>query len=298
MVIRAVFCLLLGGCACSTPPDVSADGGTPPRDARVVPSEDAGRDATVPRDARAPTDAGERDSGVSPPPVEPPGPETRYEDCDPPPAPAPVEVTSDGCESVTEGRIQAVRATADGVAIVLRQGFDERPGSTCEVQVTGVGADIAADIAWSVGAVYAAYISPGSPGELWLADGDDWWSCGTLSPYPLVLHVGGRPFGSGVPTYTGAGVEPAWGATGCRYTSDCETYALAYEGWIMGRDCAQRRSGPVDQSETNAFEVDGVTRRLRTLHSYTSVECPLPDDEGTTSDLRGGAWAMWSTAAP
>lgn len=271
-------------------------GREPSTDAAMTPSTDA-----EPPPPDAPTPPTPPDEPPPAPPGEPPpGPVTEYDDCGPLPPEPVVEVVNHGCSRATEGRLLGIRASDDGLVVTLREGLHE-PQGTCEVEVIGVGADIAAELQWSVGAVYAALVVPGTPGELWLADGERWWPCGDGDlAYPLVLHVGGHWLGSEVPIATGEGVDVAWEARGCRHDvgTECRAYTVPFTGWVVDGACRPRASPPADRGATVSWPVDGVPRRLRVLRPSTAVECPVPGDETTTYEPRGGAWAMWSAGPP
>jgi hypothetical protein len=248
-------------------------------------------------DASVTVDAGPDPETPRPPPGGPPPPTA----CAGPRLDGRVEIAADGCTRVSEGEVIAVEPwpEGDGVRYALHEGFDGGRDVTCTVSVRNVGVDVAEQTAWSVGTIYAGLIEPGAPGELWLGDGDGWWSCDAGSAYPLIVHVGGH-WETHLPIFTGHAVDPDWEVPGCVREADaCDDFERPYVPGLVDAACVPHVGPSTWAGETTTYIVDDAPRRLRVLRGWQELSCPVPDDdELTTSDFPDGGWVFWSAARP
>lgn len=289
--LKIIFTLVLAGCGTSHltdagvvdagPTMLTADAGGDP-DASADPGFDAGPpDAPPPVGSVVPECVGPRE-GVS--------------------AVVRIRALSEGScrHAVTEGQLLEVRAdgASDGVVFVLHEGFDGAPDPHCEVTVEGVGADIADDLRWAVGTVYAGLMREGSPGVFWIADGEGSVRCPDgFTNYHAIFWAGGSERPDDLPPiFVGHFGEIDHDAGCLRDTDDgCRDFEAGYRFSIFDRACNLHASATVSSGSTVEFVVDGLERHLRTLLGVQQLECPIPGDDTSSIDIRPGSWVAWTT---
>ncbi len=263
-----------------------------------------GDSQALPDAASMPTDGSQADARPDSPPRGEDGGQQLAPDCEEPrienSASVEIEVLALGhCSRVSEGRILAIEENVeeDGVSLVLHEGFDKGGTPHCRVTVKNIGTEIAADISWAIDTTYAAAMNAGTPGQLWIGDGENFWVCDgekqKLVGYPAILWAGGDPELT-PPTYVGQDTQPDWSEAGCkRPEGDCTDYERGYETRYLTREC-DFESLYAGSGFTKSVGFDGATQQFKVLRAWQSLECPVPDDEVFTVDFPPGSWISWT----